>query len=277
MRVMSKYNNTIEMLQQYGTASNLNIRIALHQLYSTNKTGWSNWVFQQYCIQPNMTVLELGCGGGMIWKQHASEIPSGVQLILSDFSEGMLASAKENTSSLDSVRYEQIDAQNIPYDDHTVDRIIANHMLYHVPDVQRAIHEIARVLKPSGIFYATTIGEKNFKELIDLLHAYDPKIDFAQGSIVEAFGLETGLEKLSPFFESVQVQRYIDHLHITEPQPLIDYVLSSAGIGNVNNIICGERVAAFSEYIEHIFEQQGYIDIHKEAGIFICTKKDGDK
>ncbi len=57
------------------------------------------------------------------------------------------------------VQFKEIDAQSIPFEDETFDAVIANHMLYHVPDRPKAIAEIKRVLKPGGRLIATTIGK----------------------------------------------------------------------------------------------------------------------
>ena len=268
---MPDFNNPEEMHKQYGIAANLNARAALHQLFSTNKLGWSNWVFQNYSLRPGQTVLELGCGNGGIWAGRAAQMPP-IKLVLSDFSEGMLRTAQENISGIPGTEYRVIDAQNIPCPDASFDIVIANHMLYHVPDIDRALREIARVLRPGGTLYATTVGRGTYRELTDLLAQFDPAIDFAQDAITEAFGLESGEEKLRRHFASLEIRRYPDSLHVTRAQPLIDYVLSSQGIGNVNDIVTGERAAQFGQYIECIIARDGAINISKDAGMFVARK-----
>ena len=269
---MPGLNGTNEMKLQYGTAQNLNSRVALHKLFSTNKLGWGNWVFQNYRLKPNQSILELGCGNAGMWKDNMEKIPRGTRLVLSDLSSGMLDAAKAATISLDFVEYKVIDAQEIPFDDNTFDIVIANHMLYHVPDIEMALSEIKRILRHDGSFHATTIGKDNFREIVDILHGFDERIDFAQNSITTAFGLETGGEKLYKFFDSVKIARYEDSLHITQAQPLIGYVLSLQGIGNVNDIISGENIARFTQYINEIFARNPYIDVVKDAGIFMAAK-----
>jgi ubiquinone/menaquinone biosynthesis C-methylase UbiE len=48
--------------------------------------------------------------------------------------------------------FAQADAQALPFRDASFDAVIANHMLYHVPDISRSLGEVRRVLKPSGGF-----------------------------------------------------------------------------------------------------------------------------
>ena len=267
---MANFNSTDEVKKQYGSPSHLNVRILLHQLYSTNKMGWSDWVFQQYHLRPHQTILELGCGSANIWRENREKIPHGVKLTLSDFSSGMLDVAKSNTDGCEFVEaYSIIDVQSIPFADGEFDMVIANHMLYHVPNVKMALGEIARVLKSDGVFYATTIGNNNFIELIHLLHDFDEEMDYAHDSITKAFGLESGKDLLEQYFHSVESKRHEDSLHITKTKPLVDYVLSLQGVGNVKDIIIGEKVDQFTRYIKQIIEGKGFIDITKDAGILI--------
>jgi len=260
-----------ELQTQYATAANLNSRMALHWLFSTNKLGWNQWVFQNYALQPGQKILELGCGSGGIWAGHAAQIPE-VSLVLSDFSEGMLQEAKQNLHGMPGVEFMVINAQDIPFPDAAFDIVIANHMLYHVPDLGRALGEIARVLKPGGTLYATTLGAENFKEMFDLLHAFDPAFVFGQKVLTDAFGLETGESKLRRHFAGVEIRRYPDSLHVTQAQPLVDYVRSLMGFGNVGNIMQGEKAEMLGRYFEDIIARDGAIDISKDAGMFVARK-----
>ena len=58
-----------------------------------------------------------------------------------------------------------MDAQDIPFEDDTFGCVVANHMLYHVPDLDKGLAEIRRVLKPGGKLYAATNGEAHMLEL----------------------------------------------------------------------------------------------------------------
>ena len=46
--------------KQYKDASNFNARVALHARFSVNKHGWHNWVFDQFTLSTDSTILELG-------------------------------------------------------------------------------------------------------------------------------------------------------------------------------------------------------------------------
>ena len=117
--------------EQYGTPANLEARIALHARFSVNQQGWVQWLFEQLEAGPGSRFLELGCGPGLIWRENLARVPRDWQLLLSDFSQGMVDAARAvfDGSGLD-VRFELIDATEIPQGDASFDRVLASHMLY---------------------------------------------------------------------------------------------------------------------------------------------------
>ena len=155
--------------KQYATSTNLNTRISIHDKYSTNKQGFGNWIFSHYEIADGAHVLELGCGTGSMWKGQDELIKKCGELILSDYSEGMVESTKNNIGKLPNVSYCSIDIQNIPYADNSFDVVIANMMLYHVPDLSKGLSEVRRVLKTDGKFYCATYGEHGIVEYLSKL------------------------------------------------------------------------------------------------------------
>lgn len=132
--------------EQYKDASNLNARIQLHQRFGTSKVDWHRWVFEQFALAAGSRILELGSGPGHLWQKNLDRIPPHCQITLSDFSEGMLQEAKNNLAqSASRFSFQVIDAQSIPFGDASFDVVIANHMLYHVPDRARLLRNPARL------------------------------------------------------------------------------------------------------------------------------------
>ena len=81
----------------------------------------------------------------------------------------MVEQARRNlTPSGHPFTFGQLDAQALPFADGSFDSVIANHMLYHVPDRQKTYAEVRRVLKPEGRFYAATMSRDNMKQVADL-------------------------------------------------------------------------------------------------------------
>lgn len=259
--------------EQYATSRNLDARVELHRRFSTNKYGWNRWVFDQFDLSRSPRVLELGCGTGLLWRDNSHRVPDGLRAVLSDFSPGMLASARQNAGFRPGAfDFQVIDAQDIPFGDGSFDIVIANHMLYHVPDRHKAFSEINRVLRAGGTFYATTIGLGHMKELTSLVGTFDRSIQYSVGGAALAFGLENGAEQLTAFFSSVERRLYDDSFEVTDAEILTDYVLSAQGFGNIADRMTPEKKNDFTRYLAHIIERDGRIHITKASGLFKAIK-----
>ena len=142
-------DQTYLQTEQYKNGSNLDARIQIHERFSTNPYGWHRWVFEQFALPSRCDVLELGCGPGDLWLKNSHRIPLGWNITLSDFSPGMVEAAQVRLPGSDhSLVFAVFDAQGVPFAAESFDGVIANHMLYHVPNVQKALSEIRRVLRP---------------------------------------------------------------------------------------------------------------------------------
>ena len=250
--------------EQYGDSTNLNARYELHARFSTNKRGWHPWVFDQLSVPRNGKILEVGCGPGFLWNNNAERIPAHWRVTLSDFSPGMVRAARQSLSSFDaSFDFVVFDVQAIPYIDSEFDVVIANHMLYHVPDRRKAFSEIRRVLKPGGFLHAAANGKSDKRKLTELEQWVNrnPSADQTQRS--NWFSIETGGKELDEWFCDVSVLRYDDALHVTESEPLAAYFASfkrlSAGELNKLRKIADREIA-----------QKGAIRIPKRPGLFVA-------
>src|SRR5207249_3671752 len=119
--------------------------------------SWPRWVFARLDLGPTADVLEVGCGPAFLWRENP--VPVGWRVVASDMSPGMASVAKEHTD----VHVVVSDAESLPWDDGSFDAVIANHMLYHVPDLDRALSDFVRVLRPGGRLFAATNGRAHFK------------------------------------------------------------------------------------------------------------------
>jgi SAM-dependent methyltransferase len=153
--------------EQYATDANLRARIELHERFSTSPLSYPRWVFDGYDFGAEADVLEVGCGNGLIWRENLDRIPDGWRLMLTDLSPGMVETVRNAFG--DRAEYAVADAQELPFADGSFDAVIANHMLFHVPDRPRALAEIARVLRPGAAFRATTIGLDHLRRLRELV------------------------------------------------------------------------------------------------------------
>ena len=260
---MAQLTDRTVITNQYGTADRLNTRISIHEKYSTNQQGFSNWITEHYHFPDHASVLELGCGTGSMWKGKRKIISRCDTLILSDFSPGMLDKAKEALQDEAGIRYQVIDIQDIPCPDCAFDAVIANMMLYHVPDLDKGLSEVCRVLKEGGTFCCATYGENGMMEYIgSLFSGYGIKT-----MVSSAFTLQNGAEKLHPYFTDVKKDLYEDSLAVTDVEDLVGYIFSLSGMADLRNL---PRDTVRSVLSQHMVN--GVLRIPKEYGMFICRK-----
>jgi SAM-dependent methyltransferase len=253
----------------YKDASRLDARMHLHAKYSTNTHGFFAWVFEHLRLPPTCQMLEVGCGSGSLWLANRHRIPAGWNVTLSDLSAGMLATAHHQLRPYShSWRFVVHDAEALPFADHSFDAIIANHMLYHVPNRSAAYAEFCRVLTPRGTLYAATNSKDNMHELDALVqrfdHARSPERGTARpmndGRLPSGFNLENGAAELSHWFAAVTLHRYADALVVPEAEPLVAYVRSTGRL-------TADEVTRFQDHIEAVIAQHGPLRISKEVGM----------
>ena len=262
-------NDKESVKAQYTGAENLNTRISIHSKYSVNKQGFGNWIMSNYEIKDGDRILELGCGTGIMWKDHQDMADRASELILTDLSEGMLLETRRTLGERGHISYRTVDIQDIPFEDKSFDVVIANMMLYHVPDLDRALSEVSRVLKRDGTFYCATSGEKGIVEYVaGLISDYRARGNIGRKREYKSslsFTLQNGEKILLKHFSSAQRLDYPDGLKVTQIQDLIDYLYSLTDMTAIGEM---DR-----EELGSILEQNkvdGILYVPKEYGMFVC-------
>lgn len=249
--------------EQYKNADKLNTRISIHEKYSVNKTGFGNWIFSHYDIKPGHRILELGCGTGDMWKHNLDMLSNETKLFLTDLSEGMLSAARENLGEHADIFYQIVNIEQIPYKNGQFDRIIANMMLYHVPDLEKGLSEVSRVLKNDGVFYCATYGEDGIVPyIVNLLKEYG-----IEDGTNKKFTLQNGKNILERHFREVQRFDYEDALAVTDIEDILDYLYSLPGM---LGFVEFERSQLKSILQDRMID--GVLNIPKEYGMFVCGK-----
>ncbi len=119
--------------------------------YRTTSASLGSWVLS-HLPHDQGRVLDVSCGPG-IWLAMLAERHASRALVGIDLSHGMLKEV-DVPGALRCVA----DAENLPLSDTSFDTTLCIHMLYHVPDVDKAIGELRRVTGPSGVVLVATNG-----------------------------------------------------------------------------------------------------------------------
>lgn len=255
----------------YQNADGLDIRNDILEQYRTrHRQSWYEWLWQQLTLPPNSTILDLGCGPGDLWMKNRWQLQPGWQMCLSDFSTGMVQEARErlelcSRSRTVAFHFVVSDVMTLPFRSQTWDGVLALGLLDHLSDLEQALQEIQRVLKPGGQFYASAGGRSHLQELEALVTPFLTNINF--GGDPSRFGLDNGAKLLARYFSSVNLQRYQDDLIFRELEPLIAFVLSEA---EVRAQLTAYKRIAWQRFMEQQLVHQGEIRVTTEKGVFVA-------
>jgi len=264
---MSKITDpTYQRTEGYRDASNLNARAQLHQHYSTNHYPWQHWVWDQFHLPATCRLLDIGCGPGGLWSQNLGRTPADWEIVLADFSRGMVQKARQRLAAhARPLAYAVADVQALPFADARFEAVIANQVLYHVPDRERALSEIRRVLRPGGRLYAATLGHNYLRKLRELLAQVG--VDAGSLDAASEFGLENGRDQLARHFDQVLLHHREGALIVTEAEPLVAYALSTSCAAALR-----PRLDVFKRLVERQIAARGAIHMSKESGLFEALK-----
>ena len=261
-----RLNNERWVAEQYKTPRNLNARAQLHNRFSTNHYPWLQWVFEHLALTPGTRLLEIGGGPGSLWHENRQRLSPKIDIIFTDQSTGMITQAISTLGDLPQFRFGVADAQALPFATASFDVVVANHMLYHVPDRERAVAEIRRVLRPTGRFFAATNDHDHMKELRELPDAFMPGLSL-RPSRDERFHFDGATEEFSQHFGQVQLHRYHNGLVVTDADALADYMLSGIML---TNLPAGAE-PSFREWLRNRISSEGPFKVTAAVGLFEST------
>jgi SAM-dependent methyltransferase len=213
-------------------------------------------------------VLDIGCGHGRYVKRLRENHPKATVVGI-DQGAGMLAEVPPPAMVAD--------IQAVPYPDDSADAVLAMHMLYHVPDIAKAVNECRRVLKPGGTFLASTNIAGDMDEMFQVWEA----------SIAEVLGAIPGAEanhvRQTDFFNSANapgyleaefdsVERFDDRglVSVPHPQPLIDFFTSIRSFIDCTDEVFAEIHAAVTRRFEAHFATHETFDFEKVLVMYRC-------
>ncbi|MGZ4466607.1 MAG: class I SAM-dependent methyltransferase [Nocardioides sp.] len=133
-------------------------------------------------------VLEIGCGTGAFAERVAAQLPDA-HLVATDQSPRFV-----ELTAARGVEARVVDATDLHFEDDSFDLVAAMWMLYHVPDLERTLAEVRRVLRPGGRFLAVTNGDE---------HVADLRRAGGGGPVVTQFSSQNAEEALRRHFDEV--------------------------------------------------------------------------
>lgn len=256
--------------KSYKTNEPLKVRIRTHELYTEPQIDFVPWVLSHIPWRGDELVIDVGCGAGIYAAQAQVH---GRSYVACDLSFGMVAGVQNASQKVN------LDVQTLPIESATADVVLANHMLYHVPDKDKALQEIVRVLKPSGYLIAATNSGRNMAEMRQLMSEATTRLEIELedpfAAVATRFDLETSIELLKPYFAQVERHDLPAVLVFPEPQPIIDYLASTRDYFELR--VNGQATWAQAEQelrqmLDSHFAENATFVVNKLSGVFVCQK-----
>lgn len=140
------------LARQLGHPSGFLGRVVAHQLNRVN-ANMNQATVQRLDPQPGDHVLEIGFGGGSMFRDVATRLGDG-KIFGVEVSETMIARAGTEFSDLiaaDKLELKHGPVEKLPFADESFDRVMTVNTVYFWPDVEAAFREIRRVLRPDSV------------------------------------------------------------------------------------------------------------------------------
>jgi SAM-dependent methyltransferase len=212
-----RVNDPHAVAEQYATEANLEARRALYE--NLDGPDPRELTFEAVAEVRPRRVLEVGCGPGELSARIQHEL--GADVVAVDVSPRMIELARSR--GVDAL---VADVQALPFPDGGFDCAVAAWMLFHVPDLDRGLAELARVLRSRGRLVAVTNSERHMRELRELA---------GTAAWERPFTAENGGEILARHFADV-VRRDADGWATIEREDTVRAFVASLGGGPPVNL-----------------------------------------
>jgi SAM-dependent methyltransferase len=264
--------------RQYGSDRYLRLRQETHEHYSVPRIDFPGWVLGHLVWRGDERLLDVGAGHGIYYERIRDHLP-GVHYFGLDTSPGMLQNHQANGNLL------LADAQRLPYPAATFDVVMANHMLYHVPDVEHAISEFRRVLKPGGVVVTATNSVQSMPEFNTLFRRAimllsEPGNIYTQPPmpVHNAFALENGARLLARQFFAVVRYDLPQALVFDSVEPALAYIESWRPLREPqlpDEVLWDDVMLVIREQIDRVIAHFGELAVSKLSGVLVAADSGG--
>jgi ubiquinone/menaquinone biosynthesis C-methylase UbiE len=270
--MVSSWTDRDRLQRQYADPGNLSTQVGVYDFLVPDQDieprTLEEWILDHHHWVGTEAVLDVGRGAGAY--EPALRHRAG-QAIGLDLSAGMLA----RTSTRRLTPLVIGDAQSLPVGDDTVDVVLAAHMLYHVPDIGRALRELRRALRPEGTALLVANGNEDKQEIRALWQEAASAVagsSFSLPAWTRRFSIETSLDLVEQTFPNLAVDALTGWFRFPTPDPPIAWVnsLRAGTEEEIDTPTWDAVVAELRTRIERQIERHGHFTARKSSGVIVA-------
>jgi SAM-dependent methyltransferase len=249
-------NRQLLTTEAYPDSTNLRARMSIYD-YRQPAGDWFSWVLGHTDWPKSARVLDVGCGPGSYLER--------VDGIGIDLSGGMAREANRYAPTAVG------DVCALPVASASVDRVLAPHMLYHAPDLDRGAAELARVMRPGGVALIVTNGHAHLSHLAEQLASVMETVSMTR--LIDRFNLENGGDVLARQFRDVVIDDWRGTLVVPDADPVLRFADSCRSLYETQlreGATWGDAMADLRALVEQEISDTGAWRCVTHSGVFVC-------
>ncbi len=262
----------------YATDRNLRILEETCARYAVPPTDYAAWTLDTLNWAGDEVILDIGAGSGSHYSRLVRNQPQ-VDYYAVDLSPSLLRKHPGPAERL-SVG----DALHLPYADDSFDVVMANHVLYHLSDIDSGLAEIKRVLKPEGRVLASTDSLHTTAELQVLIRRAVVLLSENGGQAqplslpCDPFALENGTRILARHFYAVVRHDLPRQLVFDAVEPAMDYLESMRDLRQHNlpdDVSWDDMMLIMQQQLSQLLQLLGALEINIACGALVASDRGG--
>ena len=258
----------------YATDRNLRILEETYATYCVPRTDFVSWTLDTMRWKGDEAVLDIGVGTGSHYACLIRQQPH-IDYYAVDLSPFLLS---RHPCSAGRLAYS--DPLRLPYADATFDVVMANHVLYHVADVDNCLREIKRVLKRDGRLLASTDSLQTTPELQVLIRRAIILLSDNGAQVqplclpCDAFALENGTRILARHFYAVVRHDLPGILTFDAVDPALEYLESMRDLRQHDlpaNVSWDDMMLIMQQQMTQLLQLLGKLEINIGYGALVAS------